>query len=75
MILPPMDKLMANLTAAGGISWTDAEGLHVRRLSPFPGSEILASNPVNFALAEAMAVGMAYTTQRAPMRIQQPASD
>lgn len=58
MILPPMDKLLSHLTAAGDVSWTDADGLHVRGLTPFPGSEIFAENPTNFLLGEAM-MGMA----------------
>ncbi|MDB5329816.1 MAG: hypothetical protein JWP03_967 [Phycisphaerales bacterium] len=45
MVLPPLNKLMPYLAPAGQASWADAQGLHIRSISPFPGSEILGSDP------------------------------
>jgi prepilin-type processing-associated H-X9-DG protein len=52
MILPPLNKLMPQLTATGQITWTDDAGLHFNALSPFPGSEILASDPTSMSAAQ-----------------------
>ncbi len=52
MILPPLKGLMEHLSPAGGMSWTDDAGLHFRALSPFPGSELLASDPTSVTSAE-----------------------
>ena len=41
MILPPLDKLMASLTPAGSVAWSDAAGLHYRTVNPFPGASML----------------------------------
>lgn len=45
MILPPLKKLLTHLSAAGQIAWTEDDGVHVRGLSPFPGSEAFATDP------------------------------
>jgi general secretion pathway protein G len=45
MLLPPLGRLMPHLTPAGSVTWTDAEGIHVKALSPFPGATMLASDP------------------------------
>jgi prepilin-type processing-associated H-X9-DG protein len=46
LLMPPMDKLMAELDAAGAVSWTDDAGFHLKSVSPFPGSTALAADPV-----------------------------
>ncbi|HWE04904.1 MAG TPA: DUF3352 domain-containing protein [Tepidisphaeraceae bacterium] len=52
VILPSLGKLAPRLSAAGEIIWTDADGLHLSALSPFPGSEILASDPMSMSPAQ-----------------------
>jgi prepilin-type processing-associated H-X9-DG protein len=52
MILPPLDKLLEHLSPAGDISWTDADGLHVNGVEPFPASSLLASSPNTLAMGE-----------------------
>jgi prepilin-type processing-associated H-X9-DG protein len=37
-ILPPLDKLLPELTPALAVSWADASGWHSRSREPFPGS-------------------------------------
>jgi hypothetical protein len=46
LIMPPMDKLMAELDVAGAASWADDAGFHLKSVSPFPGSTALASDPM-----------------------------
>ena len=41
MILPPLDKLLASLTPAGSVAWSDAAGLHYRTMQPVPRSLML----------------------------------
>ena len=45
MVLPPLEKLTAHLSPAGQITWVDDQGLHARAIEPFPGSELIASDP------------------------------
>lgn len=45
MVMPPLDKLIAHLSPAGQVTWVDDQGLHARALEPFPGSELIASDP------------------------------
>jgi prepilin-type processing-associated H-X9-DG protein len=52
LILPSLGKMMTHLAPAGEISWADADGLHFSALSPFPGSEILASDPTSMSAAQ-----------------------
>jgi prepilin-type processing-associated H-X9-DG protein len=42
-ILPPLDKLLPELTPALNVSWADADGWHARSREPFPGSSPQAS--------------------------------
>ncbi len=46
MVLPPLNKLMARLSAAEQVSYSDADGFHLRAISPFPGAELLGSDPM-----------------------------
>jgi prepilin-type processing-associated H-X9-DG protein len=41
LVLPPIRKIMPELTPAGSVSWTDAAGWHAKSVSPFPGSTAL----------------------------------
>jgi prepilin-type processing-associated H-X9-DG protein len=47
MVVPPLDKLMAELSPAGSVAWSDDEGFHARSISPFPGSETLVIDPIS----------------------------
>ena len=53
MVMPPLQKLMAEMGPAGGISWADDAGFHLRSLSPFPGAEVLSTDPVGAYLTSA----------------------
>ncbi|HSU67274.1 MAG TPA: H-X9-DG-CTERM domain-containing protein [Tepidisphaeraceae bacterium] len=46
LILPELGKLQQFLAPAGSVSWADAEGFHVRSIEPFPGSTVIASDPM-----------------------------
>jgi prepilin-type processing-associated H-X9-DG protein len=46
MLLPPMHTLIAEQSAGGGVTWTDAKGWHSRSITSFPGSELLSGNPM-----------------------------
>jgi hypothetical protein len=50
MILPELPKLVSHLSPAGSVSWADAEGFHMRSIQPFPGSTVLASDPMTSAI-------------------------
>jgi prepilin-type processing-associated H-X9-DG protein len=47
VVLPPVRTLLAHLTPAASVSWTDDAGLHFRGVTPFPGSTIFASDPMS----------------------------
>lgn len=51
-LIPPLKDLMDHLSAAGQVSWTDAAGWHVRSVSPFPGAELLATDPTSMGAAQ-----------------------
>jgi hypothetical protein len=42
---PPLKTVLANLTPAVTVEWSDDKGWHGRTRQPFPGSQILASDP------------------------------
>jgi prepilin-type processing-associated H-X9-DG protein len=42
MVIPPLARIMPELSPAGSITWTDAAGFHMRSISPFPGAEMVA---------------------------------
>lgn len=50
MILPELPKLVSHLSPAGSVKWVDAEGFHLRAIEPFPGSTVLASDPMTSAI-------------------------
>ena len=43
MLLPPMQTLLAHVSVAGSVTWTDAAGWHFRGVTPFPGGTVVAS--------------------------------
>lgn len=47
IVLPPMAPLMANLSSAADVTWSDDSGFYYKGVSPFPGSTILGTNPVS----------------------------
>ncbi len=51
IVIPPLDKLHAHLGTAAAAAWTDDAGWHSRSISPFPGSEIFATE-ANMILAQ-----------------------
>ena len=58
LILPPLSKLQEFLTPAGSVSWADADGFHMRSIEPFPGSTLIASDPmVTLLYAEPAMIG------------------
>jgi prepilin-type processing-associated H-X9-DG protein len=61
LVMPPLAKLMPHLGPAGSVSWVDQAGWHRRAISPFPGSEILASGGLGAIMTaqQAMMVGVA----------------
>lgn len=60
MILPPLDVLAQHLTPSGSAAWSDAAGWHWRSTAPFPGSEILGTDPISayFTSAGPAAIGV-----------------
>jgi len=53
MVIPPLNKLLAELGPAGSATWTDATGWHLKSISSFPGSELLATDAMSsFGVAE-----------------------
>lgn len=59
MVLPPLQKLLSDLGPAGQVSFTDADGFHVRSISPFPGAEVFGSDPMTVGVGqEAMLVSI-----------------
>src|SRR6185437_7182505 len=56
-ILPPLNKLMTHLSAAGRVEWTDADGVHSRGISAFPGSEVFATDQTTMIYEESMMMG------------------
>lgn len=59
MLLPPMHKLMAQLTPAGSAAWVDDAGWHARAVMPFPGAQLLASEPIGALMLPSMLMGYA----------------
>jgi hypothetical protein len=43
MTIPPLRKILPELSPSGGVSWTDQAGWHYKAVSPFPGSSLFAS--------------------------------
>ena len=43
MVVPPLDKIMAQTEPGGSIGWTDDAGMHVHTIMPFPGADVMAA--------------------------------
>jgi prepilin-type processing-associated H-X9-DG protein len=43
MPLPPLNQLLTEVNPAGSATWFDAQGMHAKSISPFPGSELLGA--------------------------------
>lgn len=56
MVVPPLQKLMAELSPAGSIAWSDDNGYHARSISPFPGSQTLVIDPMSGMMNNQLAV-------------------
>jgi prepilin-type processing-associated H-X9-DG protein len=41
MAIPPLRKIMPELSPSGDVGWTDDAGWHYKSVSPFPGSDML----------------------------------
>lgn len=57
MVMPPLQKLIPHLSPAGQVTWADDQGLHVRALEPFPGAELIGSDPWATIASAYMAAG------------------
>lgn len=60
MVLPPLDKFLAELEPAGEAAWADAAGLHAKSIEPFPGATTLndASSSLGSVGTDAMLVSI-----------------
>jgi prepilin-type processing-associated H-X9-DG protein len=60
MMVPPLKKLLPELSPSGGITWTDAQGMHAKSISPFPGADLVAGASMSNAIVgeEAMMVSI-----------------
>jgi prepilin-type processing-associated H-X9-DG protein len=43
LLVPPLQKIMAETEASGSISWSDDAGLHMKSISSYPGSDLLGA--------------------------------
>jgi prepilin-type processing-associated H-X9-DG protein len=69
MVIPPLSKIRPHLAPAAGCCWVDDAGWHAKSVSPFPGSELMASQGASMAILPLMAVGVAvprFTAERGP---------
>jgi prepilin-type processing-associated H-X9-DG protein len=51
MLVPPIDRLMPELAPSGNVSWSDDAGWHCRGVTPFPGADALAQDPLGTMMA------------------------
>jgi len=58
MLLPPLGKLMPHLAPSGQVTWTDKDGIHAKRITPIPGADLFASDPIGAVLMTAPALMM-----------------
>jgi prepilin-type processing-associated H-X9-DG protein len=47
-MFPPLATLIQHVSPAGSVSWVDERGWHLRAVTPFPGSTVLASDAAGF---------------------------
>jgi hypothetical protein len=58
IILPPLHKLREHLGPASSATWTDDAGWHMKSVSPFPASEIFATEANLLMAQQALAVSI-----------------
>lgn len=51
LVLPTLTKLLPHVTPAAAVAWTDKDGWHLKEITPFPGSNVLAAGGMGSALA------------------------
>jgi prepilin-type processing-associated H-X9-DG protein len=50
MLIPPLDDLLTHLAPTGTVTWTDESGWYMNGVTPFPGAQLVSSDPtVNIA--------------------------
>jgi hypothetical protein len=67
-VFPSLEKITPLLTPAGGVAWSDEQGMHAKAVTPFPGAEVLAGPEVlllNGAGLIVPAIGKSYEARRA----------
>src|SRR5258706_5229639 len=59
LVLPTLAKLMPHVTPAAAVAWSDTTGWPLKQITPFPGTDILASGGMGSAMAveQAMTAG------------------
>jgi hypothetical protein len=72
MLLPPLGKLLPELSPAGSVSWTDNDGFHARGVSPFPGATALGTDPMGGQMLLPALMG-AFAQERAKISNASPA--
>jgi prepilin-type processing-associated H-X9-DG protein len=69
-LLPPLEKVLPQLTPAAQVSWADESGFHFKAIAPFPGSNLLSPRPLsgasglNGAVLSSTVLGPAITRAR-----------
>lgn len=58
-LVPPINKLLPQLSPAGGASWSDPAGWHMKAISPIPGSFLLSGPYLGASAAPATAMSIA----------------
>ena len=58
MAMPTLAKLMPHVRPSAAVAWADAEGWHLKQISPFPGSDGLGAGGLGSGLAAQQTVMM-----------------
>jgi prepilin-type processing-associated H-X9-DG protein len=58
IVIPPLHKLREHLGTAASIGWTDDAGWHSKSISPFPASEVFATEANMLLAQQALAVSI-----------------
>jgi prepilin-type processing-associated H-X9-DG protein len=58
MVLPPLHKLREQLGPASSATWTDDAGWHMKSITPFPGSELFATEANLLMAQQALALSV-----------------
>lgn len=49
IVIPPFHVFQEHLGVAGGVNWVEDDGIHGKRVAPFPGAELLQGGGAAFA--------------------------